>query len=840
MQQQQKSFIPPFVRDLVYFDKTQHQPSPSSDDPDAQPSSISPVEYISNDGLIILDAMQTCLPVAVVQSHIPTASQPEDFNPFRRCCVAVLDKLTRLTLKQNQTQGDGDGISEVTKALLDLYNMDRLEPWLGETGRRATEVWFEAFVRGEYDQAWLVGSTVLEQLIVNIRVMKTLMGSPLTLNIRNLLWHGFITPEDQIPLDAYGAMLIVTTMSIAMGVRQKLTTGLQIRHGGVPRANFYFQQGGRGNLWEEQGEVLVCEELGEFDAIYGRVAYGDGRLPLLMSSSSSEKEEGRCAGQDQNQDRVRLVLEAIVCKSSFVTIGTVEQWISALRHLKSSQSISSTESTLNITTTTTVTSTLTTTRQRSSFMFVVASLPLLEHGLRLMYVHANGCKQDRTSALVAGEYYLTLDVILDEFVPAEYYESDAEALKEYRPDAIPNRLYSELGSQAMNLLQDLFLAAMGPRLRDRTSHGENNAYFRTDIRKEPWFDYYLGIVVSLLTLDMTTVPGEYGSMAEETRKWVRMYTERRFDEWSAIKKETVRALCMLLEYHAVVLQDASGKEGDVEDDVIDEGASSGVGTAKGVEESGWITLRLKPKMSVVFSGEESFDTDDVNLLTAQDRIRRCLSAWPTRTINTQNTSPNSNPNNNNSNEDGGIRGMASNLPAWMLIVQSIQVSTEKVTTKMRTFLKLQRQRQLSSRSRRQLETMRPLVPGWLGMLAGCLALVEHFVILPEEDVDMKVGVWSDRKKEGSQGNNTPDKVDISDNRNNSMKNGKKGEEEKAAGVIVDKSSAVEIRLRLAIVNFLNKFVSNFERVKLPTIEAAWLDFVEAVEPILSKKQTVVI
>lgn len=243
------------------------------------------------------------------------------------------------------------------------------------------------------------------------------MGSPLTLNIRNLLWHGFITPKDQIPLDAYGAMLIVTTMSIAVGVREKLATGLQIRHGGggVPRTSYYFQQ---------KAET----ELGGFDVMYEQVAFRSGKLPLLMTGLSGN---GEIARQRQDWDQVRLVLEAIVRESSFVTIGTVEQWISALQHLKPASIGAATAG------------------QRSSFVFMMASLPLLEHGLRLMYVRVNGCKQDRTCALVAGEYYLTLDVILDAFVPAEYFEPDAEALKEYSQDAIPNRLFSELGPQAM-------------------------------------------------------------------------------------------------------------------------------------------------------------------------------------------------------------------------------------------------------------------------------------------------------------------------------------------------------------------------------------------------------
>ncbi|KAK3846399.1 MAG: hypothetical protein J3R72DRAFT_240309 [Linnemannia gamsii] len=278
------------------------------------------------------------------------------------------------------------------------------------------------------------------------------MGSPLTLNIRNLLWHGFIIPDDEIPLDAYGAMLIVTTMSIVYGLRHSplLKDGLQFRHG-VPKSSYYFDQrtrsGSRDNL-VQLTTMTKAAELERFDAEYERLAYGcGGRLPLLLPELDQ--------GDDGGKDRLWLTLEAIVRKSSFVTVGTVEQWISALRHLEATQSTGSTGTTTSLATITTIegagtaAEALTTSVPKSSFMFVMASLPLLEHGLRLMYVRLNGCKNDRTCALVAGEYYLTLDVILDPFVPPEYYEPDAAALKEYRVDLIPNRLYSELGHCAM-------------------------------------------------------------------------------------------------------------------------------------------------------------------------------------------------------------------------------------------------------------------------------------------------------------------------------------------------------------------------------------------------------
>ncbi|KAF9129703.1 hypothetical protein BGW39_003893 [Mortierella sp. 14UC] len=538
--QQRTTFIPPFVRDLVYFDKTQYQlPVSSASTDNAEPQRLA--EYISDDGVIILGAMQACLPQAVLHSHIPTASQPEDFDLFRQSCVAVLFKLNQLT-QPTPTAGDDRIEGYLAGGLLRLYGVDGLDAWLGESGRRATEVWFDLFARGEYDQAWLVGSTVLEQLIVNIiftlqgpdkfipflvrdllavpcltksvdrtlvRVIKTLMGSPLTLNIRNLLWHGFITPGDQIPLDAYGAMLIVTTMSIAVGLRSSsagLRGGLEFRHGAMPRSKFYFDQQSSKSRNSDidgdsdhsiQSKTKAAAGLESFDVEYERLAYGGGgRLSLLVL----ELGQGGQGGQEE----LCLVLETVVRKSTF----------------------------------------------------------------------------DRTSALVAGEYYLTLDVILDQFVPPEYYEPDADVLRENRADAIPNRLYFELGPRAM------------------------------------------------------------------------------------------------------------------------------------------------------------------------------------------------------------------------------------------------------------LEAMRPLVPGWLGMLAGCLALVERFVLVEGRSWEDSGVVGYPRSSGKCNSNGSADKESVKANGSN---NKNKKDDSKVAGMVVDKSSVAEIHLRLATVNFLNKFVSNFERVKLPMIEAAWLDLVKAVDPLLSLK-----
>ena len=219
-----------------------------------------------------------------------------------------------------------------------------------------------------------------------------MIGSPLTLNIRNLLWHGFIIPGDEIPLDAYGAMLIVTTMTIIKGAKAKFAgMPLMIRH--LHPKSYYF------------GSQLQAFPAHDFDHVFERVAFGPNPPPF------------------SNLSRLAEILETLIVESKFVTSGTVGQWSAACRHLEPGSN--------------------------TSFVFVMSSLPLVEHALRLVYVAVNQCKEDRRNALIAGEYYLTLDVILDKFVPVDYYDPGSSILNDYDPSSIPNKLSTELGTEVM-------------------------------------------------------------------------------------------------------------------------------------------------------------------------------------------------------------------------------------------------------------------------------------------------------------------------------------------------------------------------------------------------------
>ncbi|KAI8347836.1 hypothetical protein B0O80DRAFT_464453 [Mortierella sp. GBAus27b] len=676
-------FLPPLVQDLVCYDNTTTPPNPG---PNLQGSE--PLKFLGNQGCLSADTIQSCIPDSVVTTQAAThgntrtspstttsstvtvsATDPCDLAPFKAACIAVQLELLELSTKSS-------------KSLKDIY-ADTIG-WLGVAGKRAAEIWFELYERQAFDQALIVGSTVLEQLISNIiytlqgpdkfipflvrdllavrcltkcidksliHVLKTMIGSPLTLNIRNLLWHGFILPGDDIPLDAYGAMLIAVTMTITHNARTILSpTLLAIRHQ-HPKA-FYIGQG------QAQGAVTEGGNEDEFDALYEKVAFGT--TPPFLDSSN-----------------LIVILNKIILQSQLVTPGTAQQWTDACRYLESDGEGKNT----------------------SGFVFVMTTLPLLEHALRLLYVSVNQCKEDRKSALIAGEYYLTLDVILDKDVPAEYYDTDspmlAKAIGSCDPSPIPNQLHSVLGEKVMNLLDDLFIHGSGPRIRDRTSHGELNSYLMVDITREPWFHYYTGLVIHLLYKYLPS--NSTGSQFPEVLKytsWIEEYATSRFDEWNVLKRETCRCQALLLEHMTATAASA---------DVVDPGESSNQQP---------IDVILAYDNAVVFSSP--WDVTEVSL---ESQLGFSLSSWQAVK---QNDDPLSLP-----------KVLAtSNLSAWILILQSIHGAIQKVTVKVKVLTEQLLQRQLSSRSRKQFEAMRPIIPRLLGMLKGCLALVELFVLNP--------------------------------------------------------------------------------------------------------------
>ncbi|KAF9186491.1 hypothetical protein BGZ50_002423 [Haplosporangium sp. Z 11] len=736
MQSSAAAFLPPKVRDLVSFKASVLASTPPI-------LNLSPL--LLTDRLLLTDAIKDYLPHKITNDSVITDMDPQELEPFKNACMIVLTNL-----RSHITR---DGVLPLKAIFADQMK------WMGQAGSRAAEIWFELWSSGDYNQAWLVGSTVLEQLIGNIiftlqgsdkfipflvrdllavpclakcidpcliSVLKTMMGSPMTLNIRNLLWHGFIIPQDNIPLDAYGAMLIVVTMTIAARTQKQLTVPLQTRH--LEPKIFYFKQ--------QRSLASISTPL-DFDHLYETVAYNPHPPPLDLTQHLHD-------------------LEILVKNTRFVTRGTEQQWIAAIHHLLP--------------------------ESRTAFVFVMATLPLMEHSLRQIYVTVNSCKEDRRSALIAGEYYLTLDVILDEYVPAEYFNLDAPVLREYNPSNIPNKLYQELGTQTVTLFNDLFLMGCGPRIRDRTSHGELNAYLTIDATSEPWFNLYARLIMYLLAQYMTLEDGTVCTLLDENALWIKQYTTSRFDEWSVLVKEATRCHSLLSSYPSIVMHNVS--KDDDQADACE-----------------WIEIIHRPKCAIVFTNIET-----MLLRHSKERLLKCLSSWRSRKP-----------------KDSSALAYANNIPAWILILQSIQVAIQKVTIKISTLSQQLAQRQLSSRARKQFENMKPQIPRLLGMLVGSLALIEHFVLaIPDEEAISKSSHLYDTAIP------SPPTPVSSACASTSGINSNTAE--------ADKSTAAEIQLRSRISMFVEKFVSNFDRGKINMIEPAWEDLLKSVEALEARGQ----
>ncbi|KAF9434361.1 hypothetical protein BGZ76_008137 [Entomortierella beljakovae] len=678
----QAEFLPPLVRELVCYNVDLE----TSIKPELKELSC----IIDNQGLLDRRSIQQFLAEGVTEGPVNPTIQSTDLTPFKYSCSLVHTELYQLCSNRAST---------LSKLFADQLN------WMGPISKSASEIWFDLYENGHFNQAWLVGSTVLEQLLRNIGAMKTMIGSPLTLNIRNLLWHGFIIPSDDVPLGAYGAMLISLTMTITQDIRTALKEPLMIQHQ-YPKS-FY---------GEDALRSQPLDPLSHFDSDYEKVAYG--QPPSLV-------------------DTKQLVdtFHQLISQSLFIAPGTKELWTEACLHLSRNNN--------------------------SKFTFVISTLPLIEHALRLIYVAINHCKEDRKSALIAGEYYLTLDVILDKVVPVEFYNAQSDVLLNLQGhQRIQNKLHQDLGDSVMNLFSDLFIHGLGPRLRDRTSHGEFNYYLMTQVEQETWFGYYTGLVTFLLQKYM---PKDSESVSIEVKEFlsrINQYPECRFDERSILKKEVFRCQYLLSEFVGFasksreLISGANTTEGNTENEVMVEIIHSIDG-------------------AVVFSNIGSFSEG----ISFDDRMKTSLANWSMVGWR----------------EDVSADMFSSNLPAWILIVRSIHNAIEKVITKFRTQSEQLSQRQLSSRSRKQFGNMKSMIPRLFGMLIGCLGLVERHVLTWPAGMSRR----NDKKMEN---------MSISE----------------------EKANAEEIMIRLKITTFVDKFVSNFDRVKLKEIEGLWQELLKNV------------
>lgn len=131
------SFLPPLVRDLVCY-----TPAKTS-------STVLELTapLLTPGGVLSLEVFRTYLPT--LNSEAPLTLN--HLERFKCACVIIQSELHRLTLSRPLREVYSDAI----------LSMD-------PTSACSTTAWFQLHLQGLYDQAMLVGSTVLEQLLVNV------------------------------------------------------------------------------------------------------------------------------------------------------------------------------------------------------------------------------------------------------------------------------------------------------------------------------------------------------------------------------------------------------------------------------------------------------------------------------------------------------------------------------------------------------------------------------------------------------------------------------------------------------------------------------------------------
>ncbi|CAG8503644.1 13385_t:CDS:2 [Funneliformis mosseae] len=247
--------------------------------------------------------------------------------------------------------------------------------------------------------------------------LRCIIGPPSSMNLRNVLWHGFINPHEFLPIPAkwYCSLMLTITMNVCNKVRHKGVIVLLKKRDGVSLDGYYYLTQHVDKTDDKHAYDSIKED---FDQLYERVI------------------------------------------NFFVISQSHSTWLRAFHNLSNDQVL-------------------------LSFILV---LPLLEHCLRRIYVCVNKDVQShRMGTVEVGEYFLTLDIILEEkvaraFCGIEEVKKDEEQM---------NEIYSEFGGDVMDLLLDLFVHAGGPRLRDRVAHGDCQSSTTNEIKLyETWISNY--------------------------------------------------------------------------------------------------------------------------------------------------------------------------------------------------------------------------------------------------------------------------------------------------------------------------------------------------------------
>ncbi|KAJ8577977.1 hypothetical protein ON010_g1231 [Phytophthora cinnamomi] len=253
-----------------------------------------------------------------------------------------------------------------------------------------------------------------------LRLLKILF-LPSGLNLRNLVWHGFIAPVE-FP-KCFGCLTLLFIMEL-------------------PR---YFDR--------------PTEELGEAELF--RVDSFDGRF-VTRGKRVAIKAEDR----ERNQDLIAVLRRETAAERSeaigrwvaspFIPIGRSNLLRRAIEALVG---------------------------RGDELWFLIAVFPVLEHALRLEFLRVNQGRAGLSNAYALaqiGAYYSTLDgfgqkdkhqVLLHPEVLLDHEIKDDEVEGSSR-NSVANALYEKLPLASLAVLLDLFMMSSGPNLRAKLCHGE--------------------------------------------------------------------------------------------------------------------------------------------------------------------------------------------------------------------------------------------------------------------------------------------------------------------------------------------------------------------------------
>lgn len=268
----------------------------------------------------------------------------------------------------------------------------------------------------------LLQTAEMEELLGgSLFLLQVIIGSPRALNLRNIVWHGFVASHELHP-GFYWFLLWV---------------GLEIFEREFPGL-----------------DVISAREMKDLGRIEDETYdFGIGALSALVD-----------VGRDEiTTNDLRTQISLLLHRSTFILPYRADTLMLAYDYFAKGEHDS-----------------------YAYYFCLVLALPVLEHCLRSCWIHAN----DLPPPLLCADsfrYYTVLDMFLEpQLHPLMSVEtlttgslegteaSSSASLSTTAGTSRPNLLTERIGNRIMIALNDTFLYPLGPRPRDRISHGDIN------------------------------------------------------------------------------------------------------------------------------------------------------------------------------------------------------------------------------------------------------------------------------------------------------------------------------------------------------------------------------